>query len=326
MNTYIQRLIDKYVPQEDRILLNFVFSPNPMQETLDVCLTACDIEAMGADKAIALSYVMAEHPELRFPVYCAPRLQGLLTFYRFQNIKTLAHFSKIGKRLNQAGIPVLIFKGGAMKMLRPGLMRPMGDVDLWVPKERLAEAVRICQELGYYDKESGALHSVDIMSPDGGGAVDLHHNILSTHTGNEFLQREMLRRAEKKKAFGVEILLPCPEDLLFIALFNLMKFFQWQTKIYGLYFALLDCRFLTSLRRDFQWRILKDNAEMTGTSAHVGLAASLLNALVPGTLPPECVPLNREAKIFCDRMLFDSEYFLSRRKPAAWQRQIVLPA
>ncbi|MCL2028953.1 MAG: nucleotidyltransferase family protein, partial [Deltaproteobacteria bacterium] len=129
----VRRQYQQYVMERDRVLLDLVFNSALTQKELDEAMEVCDIDVLGAAKSLMLSYIMRDFPEFKFPDYAAPRLRGLIDYFRFANIRVLSHFSKIGKALNAAGIPVLIFKGGAMKILRPELCRPMGDVDVLVP-------------------------------------------------------------------------------------------------------------------------------------------------------------------------------------------------
>lgn len=157
----VGRLYKQYVSAADQALFDFVFSNEPTQESLKRCLDACDIEVVGADKAVLLSYVGYEHPELKFSDYAGPRIKGLNTFFRFKNMKVLSHFSRIGKAYNEAGIPMLLFKGGAMKVLRPNLSRPMGDVDILIPAERIDEATAIGESLGYMHFWEESKHAVD---------------------------------------------------------------------------------------------------------------------------------------------------------------------
>ncbi len=52
-------------------------------------------------------------------------------------MKTIAHYTKIGKALNKNGIEPLILKGGAMKYLRQELPRVMNDIDIVIPEKIL---------------------------------------------------------------------------------------------------------------------------------------------------------------------------------------------
>jgi hypothetical protein len=313
----IARLCGQYVSAEDRVLLETVFAPAPTQARLDACLRVCDIEVMGAHKSLLLSYLMRGHPELKFPAYAAPRLQGLINFYRFANLKTLQHFSRIGKALNAAGIRPLLFKGAAMKLLRPELSRPMGDVDILIPPERLAEAVRICQSLGYHDAMTGSPHAVDIHTPEGEGAVDMHSVFFNTDfTGGKVsrpFQRALLARAREREAFGVQVLLPAHEDLFFIVLVNFMKNLREKTSAHVLFYALCDCLFLSADKPSFDWGIVRENARLSGEGLQAALAVEFMRALLPDFMPEakKAFPLTRETENFCNRLIFDEDHFFS---------------
>jgi glycosyltransferase involved in cell wall biosynthesis len=313
----VAKLLRQYVTSQDRVLLDTVFAEKPTQAQLDECLRVCDIEVMGAHKSLMLSYLMREHPELKFSAYAAPRLQGLITFYRFANIRTLQHFSKIGKALNAAGIIPAIFKGAAMKLLRPELSRPMGDVDILLAPERLAEAARICESLGYRDAMTGSPHAVDIQTQEGEGAVDIHSALFNTDfTGGKVspaFQRALLARAREGNAFGVRVLLPAHEDLFFIVLVNFMKNLREKTSLHGLFYALCDCRFLLADKPSFDWGIVRENARLTGEGLQARMAVEFMNALVPGFIPEakRALPLTREMENFCNRLIFDEDHFSS---------------
>jgi len=316
----VRKLYQHHVTERDQVLLDLVFSSSVTQKTLDDCLEICDIEAMGAHKSLLFSYFMREHPELRFPAYAAPRLKGLITFYRFTNIQTLQHFSRIGKALNAAGIPMLIFKGAAMKILRPELPRPMEDVDILVPPERLDEAVRICQNLGYRDSRSGATHAVDIHTADGKAAVDIHHALFTADDTDgpvaADFHRRLMARASERGAFGVRVLLPAPEDLIFIVLTNLAKNLRNKSSLHGLFYALLDSRFLLRAKPSLDWEIVRNNIQATNTELLVSLALEFMEALAPGLGPDfrAHLPASKKMADFCNQIVFDEDFLHHRRE------------
>jgi hypothetical protein len=315
MRRVVARFYDRYVTPADRALLNAVFAAAPAQETLDACLRVCDIEVMGAHKALMLSYLMHERPELRFPEYAAPRLRGLIRFFRFANLKTLAHFSKTGKAFNEAGIPVLLFKGAAMKVLRPELSRPMGDVDVLVPRERLGEAVRICEGLGYLRCREESRHGVDFHT-ETESAVDVHHSIFDPPGDARKLHGGLFARSAPRRAFGVDFLLPRHEDLCFLVMTNFTKNLREHTTLGGLYYALCDCRFLQRDKKDFDWSLVRKNAADSGRELEVRFAAEFMNAIVPGAVPDadRRLPAGRDMEAFCNQIIFDEEYYLKRQR------------
>ena len=87
--------------KSDELLLNLIFSPCTTQKDLDDFLEKWDIEVQGGHKALMLSYFMKTHPDLTFSDYVKPRLDGLLKFYRFQNLKLIPHYQKICRELEK---------------------------------------------------------------------------------------------------------------------------------------------------------------------------------------------------------------------------------
>jgi hypothetical protein len=274
----------KHVKAEDQLLLDTVFAREPTQEMLDKCLGICDIEAMGTYKSLMFSYLMQDHPELRFSDYAGPRIKGLIHFYRFDNIRVLSHFSRIGKALNEAGIPMLLFKGAAIKALRPELARPMADVDFLVPAEYFSKTLDVCKKLGYR-KESSAKNSGDVLAPDGRSAVDVHNRVFKFLEGAEPFHAALISRARRCTVFGVQLLMPVREDLFTIVLLNLEKNLREESSLHSLYFSLFDIRFLLS--GTFNWNIVRKNAQITNSAYPIRLAAAFMNTLASGIIPTE---------------------------------------
>jgi hypothetical protein len=316
MRRIVRKLLNKYVSERNRTLIDCVFAPAPTQEALDACLSACDIEAMGAHLSLMLSYLMHDHPELKFTEYVEPRLQGLVRFYRFANMDTLARFATIGKALNAVDIPLLIFKGAAMKALRPGLSRPMGDVDILVRPEHLSATVKICEKHGLHDALTGSAHAVDMHTADGKSAMDVHSAVIESGKDTGAFHRNLFSRARPVTAFGVRVLLPAHEDLFFLVLANLTKNLRAKTSIHGLFYALFDCRFLLGDKPDFDWSIVRNDAREAGVEFDVRLAVEFMNMLVPDIVPDagRHFPLTAKVEDYCNRLIFDDEYLRKRRE------------
>jgi hypothetical protein len=230
---------------------------------------------------------MYEHPELRFSDYAGPRIKGLISFYHFDNTRVLSHFSRIGKALNRAGIPILLFKGAAIKVLKPELSRPMADVDIFVPPGRFAQAMDICEKLGYR-KESSSKYSGDLLDQDGKAMVDIHCRLFHyIKDGGEALDGPFSRRARPVEVFGVTLLMPAREDLFTILLLNLEKNLREWSSLHSLYFTLWDCRLLLS--GGFDWNIVRENARLINCGYQIRFAAAFMNTLVPGIVPQDMI-------------------------------------
>lgn len=298
----------KTVTENDQNLISLTFKSELSQATLDDFLKKWDIECAGSEKSLLLAYVMKMHSDLKFNDYTAPRLKGLLNFFRFKNLKLIAHYTKIGAALNHHGIIPMILKGGAMKYLRPDLPRAMGDIDILVrtPKEyQLAQ--KIVKEMGYEFEDNH--HSVDLHLPGSEeGILDIHQYI---EMGSEFEKKilpDLFKRAKMEKVFGVDTYVPCPEDMVFICLVNMVKNLREKTSLNGILYNLFDLHFF--FKSPFNWDIVCQNILKTKTGPQVYIAYKFINQLWPDFIPASLVQnegLKTEISAYCNRDVF---YFL----------------
>jgi hypothetical protein len=317
----IKRYSQLVVNQSDRLLLDLVFDENPTQNKLNEFLTRWDIEREGGHKSLMLSYFMKMHPELNFSDYTKPRLEGLLNYYRFSNVQTLARFPDLGRTLNRAGIPILVFKGLAMKLLRPELPRIMGDVDFIVSEEKYAEAVRIAESAGFEHVLSrDTKHAADLIHHDKKCRIDIHKypNLKYGSSINACL----FDRARKINVYGVDALIPCNEDMVFITLTNLLNNLVKKTSIKGVLYGLFDYRYLVTSKTGFNWDIVIDNARKSKTTLDIRLALEIIEYLIPGIMPQGLKKTARFAPLvssLCTK-LFYNEYYYDRliRKRSAF--------
>lgn len=281
----VQYYKDKYITESDRKLLNLFFKKDVSQADLDKFLEEWDIEREGGHKALMLSYFMKIHPELDYSQYIGPRLNGILKYYRFNNLKLLANFKKICTAIKAQNIDILILKGGAFKHYNPEFPRIMGDIDILVNEADYEKAKQTAIGLGYKYKEFK--HSVDIHDPvTDNNLFDLHHR-LDMQTGIEALLNEPLfKRAKLEKVFGVDgVYVPCPEDMMFILLINLNKNLARYTSLHSILYSIIDSRYLLDIKPDFSWNIVKQNAILTKTKPQISLAVKFLNEFVSDKLP-----------------------------------------
>ncbi len=281
----LDALAKRYVTAKDVDLLQCVFAANPTQERLDATLQTNDIEHLGLSRALLLSYVLHDHPALVFPPNTVPRLKGLVKYFHFANIKVLAHFSAIGRALNEADIPLVLMRGAAFKSLRPKLSRPMGDVDILVHKKHMETSVQVSEALGY--TASKQAHSVDMYMQDT-AAVDIHHVCFVTQTNTDAFHANLFARAKPCEHFRVRFLLPCHEDLFFLTAVNMIKNMFEISSVNTLFYTFGDCKYLLQSKPDFDWSIVYENAQNTGTSFQLYLAMQFMNHIVPNIInhPP----------------------------------------
>ncbi len=313
-DVFVDELVDKFhselLSSDDKKLLELTFLSNPTQNELDDFLSQWDIEVAGGHKALMLSYFMKMHPELKFTKYEQPRLAGLLNFYRFQNLELIAHYTTIGRALNKEKIPVMILKGGAMKYIRKGLSRVMGDIDILVPEKDYTRSGKIAESMGYHS--SWFEHSVDLHKPGSKkGTLDIHQYIYMGTGCEKKLNSGLFKRATKANVFGVDSLIPCNEDMFFIALINMAKNLAENTSSTGILYALFDCKFLLETKPDFNWDIVIENAIKTKTQVHLSFAIKFINKIIPNLLPNKVKAnnlLEKEINNHCALVLYERFY------------------
>lgn len=99
-----------------------------------------------------------------------------------ENTKRLSLITSLGKVFHGAGMTPMLLKGSAMLLLyykSPGL-RPMSDIDLFVPFEKLDTALELLKSLGWQPKPG----------PKSGGPVTLTKSYLKWFHGYEFYNAE----------------------------------------------------------------------------------------------------------------------------------------
>ena len=307
----------------DKTLLNLVFSENPKQEDLNNCLKNYDIEVVGAHKALMLAYFMKMHPDLKYSDYVAPRLKGLLQYYRFQNIKLISHYTKICRELEKSKIDFLILKGGCMKHLRPDYPRVMGDIDILVDKKNWKKCGLISEQLGY--DTCWDIHSID-LHPKGSkeGIMDIHKYIIMESENEKIVIKDIFKRATKQKVFGIDTLVPCNEDLFFIILVNMVRNLRHKTSYTGILYNLFDCKYLIDSKPDFDWNIIIQNIKKTKTENHIYFAIKFLNNIVPNLLPDKIKKdksFEKEFKKYCILLIYQ-RFYLWEMKQKSHQMKI----
>ncbi len=282
----VYRLYREFIPEQDRYLIQFCFNADMTQKDLDEFLSHWDIEIAGSKSAAIAAYFMKMHPELRFDEYTGPRLKGLLNYLRFQNLELIGHFSKIVHQLNEKGIIPMIIKGGAMRYLRPELPRVMGDIDILLGStEELNISKQLVQEMGYAITD--APHSFDVHPKEDleKGILDIHQFFSFLSHANEAFQRDLFNRASKQRIFSVDILLPTPEDMVFICLNNLTHNLKDGSSVQGIPQAIFDLMYLISSKKDFDWNIVAQDIVMTQMQASSYFAMRFINQAVPDIFP-----------------------------------------
>lgn len=276
---------DLMVDKKDIDLVKLNTKKDVTQKDLDDFLAAWDIEAVGGDRSLLLSYFMKNHPELKYPDEIAPRLKGLYNYHRFNNLRLSAACSTMCKRLVSRGITPIILKGGLMKALRPEYPRVMGDMDLLVPEERFDDVIHIVRDEGYEFYDAG--HSIDLHEKGSKeGLLDIHRYLnIGNRTEAGRISKEVFRRALPYKVFGVDMLIPSAEDCYFSIVLNISNCFAGGQSLHAIPYALLDMDFILKNSPDFNWDIVYENVRQTDSQKMFVLAARIIKVIEPAFFP-----------------------------------------
>jgi hypothetical protein len=153
------------------------------------------------------------------------RMQGIRRLYWARNLTLLHRVRPVLARLAWAGIPVILLKGAGMLAAFGGTvdLRPMDDVDIMVPPDRLAQVVDLLSGLGWRPKETppcSASAMAELTSTAGwpfiaadSSELDLHWRPLNLdgRIGNDL---GFWRRAEPARLDGQAARVLAPADQL----------------------------------------------------------------------------------------------------------------
>ena len=277
----IGRALDPF----DRRLLDISLRDSIDQDELDSFLDEWDIEKAPIKSVILVSYLMKTHPEVTFPQAIIPRLNGVLSFCRFQNLKREAHLCRIGKLLASEDIPFVVLKGGAMKVYRPDFPRWMNDIDIIVPSDRYERTLEIAVSNGY-SKAMLTDHSVDLSLPGSEeGLLDIHHHLELMTGKDEAFNEGLFSRAKQTTVFSVQGFLPCPEDMVFIALVNLFKNLVKRQAPESCLTTFYHLKFLVDSKKDFDWDLISENARLTDSEFQVYYSTLFISQVLPDLMP-----------------------------------------
>lgn len=269
----------------DRRLLYLALDESKGQADLDDFLSDWDIEASPIRSVLLAAYIMKTRPVLEFPQTVSPRLNGVLSFCRFQNLKREAHYKKISTALVKEGITPMILKGGAMKVYRPDFPRWMNDIDLLVQADDYDKAIDIAVSLGY-GRMMVTDHSVDLHLPDSDeGLLDIHKHLEMFTGREEVLNDGFFARAVEKKFFSSNGLLPSPEDMVFVSLVNFFKNMEKDQTPESSLTTFFDLKFMVGQKAEFDWNVVRENSRLSGAEFQVMIASKIVGSVLKGVFP-----------------------------------------
>lgn len=202
--------------RSDSELFALLFAPVVTAQQVADLFTRLDVEALPLEKVSLLLHLCLKTSFAGVPEREVPRIRGVSRFLLLHNAKLIMNMVVLAKEFAQAGIPLLLCKGIAMRLhYLPGQSRHMWDVDAAVSPESFDQAVRIAEAAGCDTIFSR--HAATLFRSY--GSVDLHHVFYkSSIKGVD--ERGVWERSREITAHGCTFRVPCPEDMLLQILTN----------------------------------------------------------------------------------------------------------
>ncbi|MBR0964616.1 nucleotidyltransferase family protein [Bradyrhizobium diazoefficiens] len=157
------------------------------------------------------------------------RMRGVVKHIWLSNMVRLRDLIEAKQALERAGIPVLLFKGGALfaRDKQLAALRTAGDYDLLVRRRDARRSVDALIQQGFHSlgmrielfAESDFdmdTHAVAMTKSDGSKAIDLHWRAMSG-VRREGLVEELFASAEASELFGHKVMIPGLAEHLLVA-------------------------------------------------------------------------------------------------------------
>lgn len=252
-----------------------------------------------------------------------------------RNIQRFHDLDDLLARLAEVHTPVILLKGAHLAKFvypHPGL-RPMGDLDLLIPPDRLSQAHQALISMGYTVKRNFSIQQErkthHHLPPYhlGNEVVELHWTIASPLSSLKIDLEGLWRRARPAPGRHTSAWLLSPEDLLLHLSLHLLQdeFFGGIRRIYDI------AQVLDFYQTELDWETLADRARqwgnVKGLFLTLHLAADLFNAPLPhGYLeqlqPPDFTPqIDRLARQRALSIARPSKLDLHPNVARLWRRQ-----
>ena len=217
------------------------------------------------------------------PERLTPRLKGVRKYFLVRNVSLMARAGKVMRVLQDAGVPMLAVKGGAMRLgLLPDVPQKMADVDIVVPKERFGECRELLAAQGF-GVEGYWSHSVDVSDAQG-NCVDLHWCVFKSNMHADEPTRLIAERGSLVTSHGVSAYVPSPEDAFLKTVANAADNFVLIQNGKGPISWIADCIDLSE-RYDLSYRAIVDHAVEYRALPGLRLGLALARHIVPGVFP-----------------------------------------
>jgi len=216
-----------------------------------------------------------------------------------RNARLSASFEQALAALSRSGVPVIVLKGLAIAQLVYDniALRPIGDLDVLVPRRDLDLALGIVQELGYLADESSHPaawyrrhhhHLVECFTRDRSCKVDVHHHIFPPAAGVHVPIEDFWLRARPATLGSATAMVLAPADLLLHLCVGLSAVERF---VGGLRTLCDIAAAIKRYERELDWACLLESARTYDLEKHLyyglWLAWDLVGAEVPAPVLDE---------------------------------------
>jgi hypothetical protein len=217
------------------------------------------------------------------------RMRGMYRKTFCETHQLFHHTAPVVRELVSHGLPVLLLKGAPLVLsyYRNHAVRPMADLDLWVPRDRVHAAIQIMMEAGYVCTESydaDALHyrhAVNFIHPSGGD-IDLHWRMLY-ETRDPALDEMIWLTGEPLEFLGVPVRQPDPTAMLLTVIMHGVRWNE-ETPIRWIPDALTILR---TRGPAIQWQRLVSTARKYRLSSRLGRGLAYLVETFEAPVPAD---------------------------------------
>lgn len=230
------------------------------------------------------------------PAHDWGRLRTLYLKSLARNLKIFHEVKNVLRLLTDAGIPVIALKGAYLAEGVYGdiALRPMGDVDLLVPKDRLARARNTVMDGGYREQAEGGYSGIEAICEisnhlmplvgASGLAVEIHWTIENPMVPFRIDVDGLWERAAPVRVGGVEILGLSPEDLVLHLCLHAAAHHGFENGFRGI----CDLHHaIGASRGTFGWTELLDRSEAWGVERSISLPLHLAGKWFGSEIPAD---------------------------------------
>ena len=195
--------------ERERCLLPLLLGGTVSAQDMRTLTEGLDIDHTGQEYLFGLARLGCRWGWEMFPPEMVPRLKGIHRYHQASNTLAFPWLLEKIRVLGDAGIPVLLLKGLAIRFFYdPGVPRIMCDYDIAVPGDRFEQAMTLLQDEHSFDLGSNYPHHGRIQGER--RCLEVHRWVFKHHgeTGSDIWDR-----AVHFDLFGQDVCVMCPQDM-----------------------------------------------------------------------------------------------------------------